>query len=300
MRVLLATDGSAASEMAIDLAAGVSWPDGSAIRVVSVVEPVAALPAAAWAPVLAEDTEEQVEQQMASARQVVERAARRLAQSGAEIEHDAMRGRAASCIVEDAREFGADLILIGSRGHGTIASMLLGSVSAEVSDHAPCPVLVARTPWLTRAVLGVDGSSYARLAEDWLARCPILKGIAVEATSVADLEMSWVSDLAASSAYAHGDPFADTRREIVAEHERIAADATHRLCEAGLHATARVVEGDAATELLRVARDDQADIICVGTHGRTGLTRLLQGSVARNVMLHAPCSVLIIREAAAA
>jgi len=57
----------------------------------------------------------------------------------------------------------------------------------------------------------------------------------------------------------------------------------------------RVVEGDAATEILRVAKETDADLIVMGTHGRTGLRRLLMGSVAELVVRRASCPVLTLK-----
>jgi len=54
-------------------------------------------------------------------------------------------------------------------------------------------------------------------------------------------------------------------------------------------------EGDPVTEILAVAEDTNADLIVMGTHGRTGLERLLMGSVAEQVMRKAPCPVLTVR-----
>ncbi len=54
----------------------------------------------------------------------------------------------------------------------------------------------------------------------------------------------------------------------------------------------QVVAGDPATEIVRIAEEEEADMIVVGTHGRTGLTRLVLGSVAEHVMRRAPCPVL--------
>ena len=299
MRVLLATDGSQPSEVALELAGSISWPPESVIRLVSVIEPVETILAGAWAPAIAQDIEDQADELLSSADVVLEHAARQLAGCGATIEREVMRGRAASCIVEDARVFGADLVIIGSRGHGGIGSMLLGSVSAEVVDHSVCPVLVARLPRITRVVLGSDGSEYALAAEDWLKRWPIFTHAAIEVTSVAFLGMPWTSGLALSAYTGSGEDYAESGRQIIDDHRRAAEGSAERMRAAGLRATARVAEGDAAHELIRIAQDDQADLVVVGTHGRTGLARLIMGSVARNVMLHAPCSVLIVRRHAA-
>jgi nucleotide-binding universal stress UspA family protein len=63
-----------------------------------------------------------------------------------------------------------------------------------------------------------------------------------------------------------------------------------------MRAEAERRDGDAATEILAAANASKANLIVVGTHGRTGLRRILLGSVARNVLQHAGCSVLIVRE----
>lgn len=55
------------------------------------------------------------------------------------------------------------------------------------------------------------------------------------------------------------------------------------------------LEGDPATEIVRYATDRGVDLIVMGTHGRTGLERLLMGSVAEKVMREAPCSVLVVK-----
>jgi nucleotide-binding universal stress UspA family protein len=57
----------------------------------------------------------------------------------------------------------------------------------------------------------------------------------------------------------------------------------------------RLVEGDAAEEIVRVAKEEGCDLIVMGTHGRGGLPRLLIGSVADKVMRHAGCPVLTVR-----
>ena len=56
-----------------------------------------------------------------------------------------------------------------------------------------------------------------------------------------------------------------------------------------------LVMGDPASEIVRIARDEQTDMIVMGSHGRRGLNRLLLGSVAETVLRHAPCPVLIYR-----
>jgi len=79
-------------------------------------------------------------------------------------------------------------------------------------------------------------------------------------------------------------------------YDEMAREMAGRLRVAGLAADAERRDGDAATELISAAAACNADLIVLGTHGRTGLARLVIGSVARNVVHHASCSVLIVRE----
>jgi nucleotide-binding universal stress UspA family protein len=60
----------------------------------------------------------------------------------------------------------------------------------------------------------------------------------------------------------------------------------------------RLTMGDPAGEIVRIAGDEGAEMIVLGTHGRTGMTRLLMGSVAEAIVRRAPCPVLVYREAA--
>ena len=59
----------------------------------------------------------------------------------------------------------------------------------------------------------------------------------------------------------------------------------------------RMVEGDAADEIVRTAQETKCDLIVIGTHGRSGFGRLLMGSVAEDVLRGAPCPVVTVRQA---
>lgn len=294
LRVLLAVDGSQRAASARALVAGTRWPAGSQIRVVTVLEPVNVLFGSPWAPPVASHMEQLEAEVRQHAQSVVDEAAGAVAQTGCQVHAEVLPGRPASTIVELAGAWPADLIVMGSRGHGSIATMLLGSVTAEVVDQAPCPVLIARGAGLHRVVLGHDGSSYARAAEDLVAEWPIFDDAVVEVVSIAPGGPAWRSGTTPPVAAQVIDP-ERTAAATLAEHNAIAGDATERLRRAGRQASAVVVQGQPAPSLIGAAENGQADLIVVGSHGRTGLTRVMLGSVARNVMLHAPCSVLIVR-----
>lgn len=298
MRVLVATDGSPSAGLAVDLVAGIAWPDGSTVRVVEAIETGPALFGGPW-PAIAFAQAERLEAELRlAARDSVEQARARLERPGLEVVSDVPQGRPATAIVDAAEAFHADVIVVGSRGHGTIESMLLGSVSAEVVDHANVPVLVARGRKAKRLVLAWDGSGCASAAAHLLRTWPIFAGSPVRVVSVADVEIPWWTGFPVDGSPQLLPIYADAANASREEHDELAREMTAQLQTSGFTAEADRREGDAATELLAAASAWKADLIVMGTHGRTGLARLVLGSVARNVLHHAPCSVLITRDPA--
>lgn len=299
MRVLVATDGSPSAGIAVDLVAATEWPAGSAIRVVEAIEIGAGLYGGPWLPVTFGPTDTLEAELRHAAQESVDKARARLARPGLDVTAEVLRGRPAGEIVDAAKAMEADLIVMGSRGHGTIESMLLGSVSAEVVDHASAPVLVARGRSTARVVLAWDGSECARAAADLIRDWPILARSSIRVVSVADIEVWWAGFPDAGALQAmpvYLDAADDSRRA----HGALVREMVAELGAAGLQAEPDRREGDAATEIIAAARESKADLIVLGTHGRTGLRRLMLGSVARNVLYHAPCSVLVTRAARAA
>jgi nucleotide-binding universal stress UspA family protein len=142
MRILLAMDGSAPSQDAIDEVAECSWPASSTARVISVVRPYVP-PATELVPV-AFTPQDVLQQQERDARQIAARAAERLTQSGFSVDTVVRQGDPRTAIVDEAAEWGADLIVVGSHGHTGLTRLLLGSVAQAVVAHAPCSVEVVR------------------------------------------------------------------------------------------------------------------------------------------------------------
>jgi nucleotide-binding universal stress UspA family protein len=295
MRVLLAHDGSAGSGEAVALAAAIPWPIDSVLRVVSVIEPMLAPISGPWdrGAAISPELEAAI---TTSADETLREAVERLGLAGRSVDGKLLRGRAASAIIEEAGAFRADLVILGSRGHGAIATLLLGSVSSEVVDHAPCPVLVARSRSLSRAVFATDESPSAEAAEAILAQWPIFAALPIHVLSVAEVVHPWTTGIAPTMYGQALDAFAEELRESKAQHERIAADAASRLRDSGRGADAEMRDGDAAGEIIAVAEHRRADLIVLGSRGRTGLTRLLLGSVARNVLSGSTASVLVVHE----
>ncbi len=298
MRVLLAIDGSESAGLAVDLVANIAWPTGSEIVVAEAVETGAGIFGGPW-PGLNVVPADQIEADLSDqSHRIVEQVRARLERPGRNVKAVVLRGRPATVIADRARLMPADLIVMGSRGHGTIESMLLGSVSAEVVVHAPAPVLVARGREITRIVLAWDGSSCATRAADLLRTWPIFAGSRVRVTSVADVEFPWWTGFPGAGSPELVPTYVDAANASRRQHDELACEMTAQLEASGFVAEADQRVGDAATEILAAADASQADLIVMGTRGRTGLARLVLGSVARNVLLHARCSVLVVRDAA--
>jgi len=291
--VVLATDGSAQAKVARDLVIGLALPEGATLRVVSVL---------GTTPTLAGLTESMREQLIAVAIAALERElaefAAPLERPGLRVERAVLEGRTAAAIVDDAISAHADLVVVGSHGRGALGSLLLGSVSAELVDRAPCPVFVARGRALDRVILAEDGSTNARRACDLIARWEIFRGVAVRIVSVARVAPYFHSGIAPSEQAVAREALVAAAAATRKKHELLARQSARRLARAGRRSEAEVRVGIPTAELVAAAREWSADLVIVGSRGRTRLARLLLGSVARGVLLHAPCSVLVVPRAA--
>jgi nucleotide-binding universal stress UspA family protein len=178
-------------------------------------------------------------------------------------------------ILEEAGEIQPDLIIMGRHGYTGLTRLLMGSVTARVIGHRPCHVLVVPQGVLLsfeRLLIASDGSPYSEAAWDealTLARTmgSALIGVAV-ATSDRDIPVvtGVVRNLEAAAA---------------------AQDVTLET----MIPMGRPEEG-----IVKAAEFKQVSLIIVGSHGRTGLKRLLMGSVAERVIGHAKCPVLVVKK----
>lgn len=292
MRILLAIDGSPAAAIAAELVRATPWENPTIVRAVIVDESRANLEAAPWL------GEPLLERQVPSREltrelyRTVQAVQDRLLEAGLPTTAAELQGRAATEIVAEAGRWQADLIVVGSRGHGMIERMLLGSVSAEIVDRAPCPVLVARSPSVERGIVAVDGSGCSDRAVSFVAAHALFPAARMTVLSVAPPRVLVDAGVLAAGM---ADLGAAADEAALAWHTGIAERAADDLRRAGRVAEPVVVTGSAPHAILDAAKS--ADLVVVGTRGNTGLRRLLLGSTARNVLLHAHASVLVVREA---
>lgn len=144
MKILLAIDGSRCSDAAVEEVARRPWPEGSLIKVLTVLETPMPPTAETWALPLTyfEEMEAALRKQ---GQNIVNHALEKL-RSNKALSADAVLapGSPRPVILDEAESWGADLIVLGSHGYGALKRFLLGSVSQAVVSHAKCSVEVVR------------------------------------------------------------------------------------------------------------------------------------------------------------
>jgi nucleotide-binding universal stress UspA family protein len=295
MRLLLAIDGSEQSEAAVDEIARRRFPTDSEVRVIAVVEP-AYLGKGLDASFYDVEAEKGARDQ---ARTVVEKAAAKLrADKGRpqlNVTTEVISGSPKGVILEQAEVFGADLIIVGSHGHGILDRFLLGSVSQAVALHAKCSVEIVRSPksgrQAMRILVATDGSEQSESAVDEIARRCFPADSEVRVISV--VEPPNFGEGVDMSLYVEVDKTARERARAAVEKAAAKLQADERSRQ--LNVTTEVISGSPKGVILEQAEAFGPDLIIVGSHGRGMLDRFLLGSVSHAVALHAKCSVEIVR-----
>lgn len=140
-----------------------------------------------------------------------------------------------------------------------------------------------------RIAVGLDGSQCSRQALD--------VAIGFARSQRAELEICCVVDPILLTGTAPPSPAMDlVVRDMEDEARRLVREATHRALEAGVKAHGSVASGAAAFELLNYAKRTGADLIVMGTHGRSGIAHFLMGSVAETVLRESSIPVLVVHE----
>lgn len=194
-------------------------------------------------------------------------------------------GTAHAGILEIAERIGAHLVVMGP-----------GPTALRVARSAHCPVLIARPSPAAGPVVGAtDFSDPALPAIRAAAVEASRRGVPLRVVHCLDIDETEVMSAASMAGVAGAYPmpvFSDSmlRSFEATAHERL-ADA---LCLAGASGEAVVLRRSARAGIVETSAQSKAGLVVVGSRGRTGLSRLLLGSVAEHVIDHAPCSVMVV------
>jgi nucleotide-binding universal stress UspA family protein len=284
--IVVATDFSDAAEVAARGAAALAKAWGSRVELVH-----ALLPNRYAAEMLPGSESEVTERLDEAAQAALTRTAERNF-ADVEVKTILLHGtRPADAVAKHAETIGASLCVVGTQGRTGLARMLIGSVAETVVRLAPCDVLcipprsdLAGLP-PRRILAPTDLSENAQ------------RGLEV-AADIARQASSHLSLLHVIDASRPAVPAAAFYENSTAKQKHLGELAQYRseaLSDVADVTTEVFSDPSPPDAIARFAASDKADLIVLSTHGRTGLSRLLIGSVAERVARHAPCPTLVVR-----
>lgn len=277
-RILIPTDGSDAASAALEYAGEMAARSTVTVHVLHVRESDASDDAATIDDLLEDDRSW-------------------AAEADAPVIDEVRTGTPVEAILEFAAERSVDAIVMGTRGRRGVGRLLLGSVTEDVVRDADVPVLVVRAdddvrrPYpIERVLVPTDGSGHADAA---LERAISLIGdLEDETGGEVDCHVLSAIDVAPAEV----SEGSDLRLDRLESHtEAVVEDAVDRAEAAGIEVTSAVRYGSIYRSITTYATRHDVDLIVIGTHGRSGLDRLLLGSVTERVLRTAPVPVLTVK-----
>jgi nucleotide-binding universal stress UspA family protein len=299
-RIIVPTDFGETAQSALRVAAAMAAYYRAQLDIVSVVDSTVYAYAGYPFATLAQDLMKSAEEQLNALKLPEET-------KGLTVKRFVLSGSAGHEIADHARRHSADLIVMATHGRGVVARFFLGSVADQVLHAAPCPVLVLRKPEetakehakaakrkgkpFTKILVPTDFSPTSQLA--------LNRAIALTEDYDAELVVLHVLDDELISTHVQAE------RDMILKQLQ-----THALAEMkgqlpadlveNFHTIGAVKRGDPAKAIPAYADAHDCDLIVMGSHGRTGIGRVLLGSVADGVVRHAKCPVLVERAKEAA
>lgn len=285
MKLLIAVDSAISTEVLVDAVGVRPWPEGTTAHILSVVADTDVS-----RDLLNEEggTTNAVRREMQRrGEQITPIAVERLQEIGISAEVVVARGDARHLIPFFARKWSSDLIFVRAHVRKDYMHWMLGSVARAVVSLAPCTVQIVRdledrTHTFhsgRRVLLATDGSEFSAAAAEALAGRPWPEGSEFRIVSVQE---PWA--------------ILPSRVRHHEQAEEAVSSAKKVLASAGLTATSVMLSGNPKL-ILEEAKEWNADLIVVGSHGRRGFKRFLLGSVSEAVAMHAHCSVVVVRPA---
>jgi nucleotide-binding universal stress UspA family protein len=289
LHLVLATDGSAGAALALDML--LDLPLGPRDRVTVVTHPTFFLAARPNGDGIVSRL---AARQRDRARAIVKATLARLIERGIRVDGVVQDGEdAVDAIVRAATSRKADLVVVGSRGHGAVASLLIGSTARTLAILCPVPILIVRGPGKApqRVLLAYDGSPAARAALALLRRLPLPHEATVVALNVIP-PRTW-PELGADD-----DDALDLRvrieREDLTSAESVVGEAALPFGDGAVRPI--IDAGPVAETILQRSRRLPADLVVIGSRGAAGPRRPFWGSTAERITVSAGCTVLVVPE----
>lgn len=240
-----------------------------------------------------DDWEHQVEKK---ANELLNKIANRVQEAGATSHIEIATGQTSSVITNIARDKGSELIVVSPGKHAHITKFLLGSTSSQVVNHSPSSVLVLRDKEghnsLNHVVFAVDGSKDSEYALEYTASKLKLSERGIKVSVVHVVSIAPVLGLISPAAFIQ-----TLETNLLMEGEVIVAAAHSKLHKLGVtNVETKVKSGEAATEVINYADENEAQLIVCGTKGHSAVSHILIGSVADRLSSHSNCANLVVKK----
>ncbi len=288
MRIIFATDGSEPSHSAMDFLLSMEFEPEDSFVILHVLKEFVL-------PDTIDPNRDFRKAGKAAAKKLVADVAERFRETGLDAKEVVREGDPAREVTEAIVEFGADLAVMGHKGHTGLSRFLLGSVSNNVLRHGGSSVLIVRDRMPERPVKALyctDGSLHAKYARDLFMKLPFPPDTVVDVLSVVDMQVSSLPE----QYYPYSETstmMTELRRHLMEQAERFVVEDAKALRDRFSTVREHVTVGVPESEIL-AAIDEMAPYITVmGSSGMHGLRGILVGDVSQRVVKHARSSVLV-------
>jgi nucleotide-binding universal stress UspA family protein len=220
--------------------------------------------------------------------------------SGVQVDTVVLRGRPARQLIEYVDGLENPLIVMSSHGHSGFRRMVVGSVAARVVQASPAPVMLVRATeegaeikvpsQIRRVVVPLDGSGFAEHALHATYDLVTREDIAVRLVRVPEIA-AYPATMYGAASYEAVDAYMDAMRT---ESQTYLEEVAARLKDREGEVSWELRDGAASAAILAAAKEFDADLIAMASHGRTGFRRILMGSVTEQVLREAEIPVLVV------
>ena len=287
-KIMVPLDGSEFAEAVLPYAAEIARRTSSRVLLFTAVTPIATWDATAsmvrW------------DRELELAQEYLNRKAAELTAGGLSVDATAMLGDAAECILKVAREEKIDLIALTTHGRSGLTRWLFGSVATKLVQSSDLPLLVIRPQDgapkpqpLDRILVPLDGSDTAQSI------LPFVEELAKRLDASLILFHA-IAPITAYPGFEATNPAAVG--QVLEEMQQHAGQMLSRIVQEmqgrGLKAEALVAIDLAVDGVIHAAQDTRADLIALGTHGRSGVGRAIMGSVADGVVRRSALPCLLV------
>jgi nucleotide-binding universal stress UspA family protein len=290
--ILVPLDGSELAEQVLPYASELARRAGAELLLLTSIQPVGIWDATATA--INWDREERLAQEYLDAQK------ERLQSAGVKVRVKRQHGEAAAGILETAEAEGVSLIAISTHGRSGLSRWLFGSVADRIVQSSSVPLLMIRpdsktaaTPAFKKLLVPLDGSEVAASVLPFVEEIAKLFGASLVLYHA-------VPPISAYPGFETVNPQIDGQvlQEMQTQAKELLSASAREMEARGHHATVAVSIDLAVDGILRAAKETNSDLIAIGTHGRSGLGRMVLGSVANAVMRRSELPCLLVHPGA--